>query len=560
MKKLSAIGLLAVVIAIVMVIVFGLCAASMAADQSPKNESPTGGSLANVSPANVSPVNVSPVNVSPANVSPANVSPANVSPVNVSPANVSPANVSPANVSPANVSPANVSPANVSPAGEPVGRKIMPWAIVVAIVVLSFLIFFVIKGKRKKEGLKAEDPSRGSPDYFRPQIHFNVCDKKTNEPMSGAKIVVTGSKLSEEGHADPDGLWDYKLKRGEYKCRIVPVKGYKPESGSFSVEDDGTVSIPESGSFRVDGDRTIFIPISKRTGNLTVQVKDSRTKNTIRGASVSVGVEEKRTDEQGKARFSDLTIGEKEINIEEISGVYSAGIGTCEIKEDTTIEVSISITSHLRIPSDKGGKLDVLRNQLQDNYRRVSTYDPCIPYYYKSSVDIMVNLVKEIAGKPMLFVDAKNPEETIGLLVDAIDLASREIIEVMTSKRNVDVYSAAMSLEKVEVGAKPVDSGDPRVLDYIRDADGFYSTYIHTVQSKLFDIDTTITRKTGEMNVLPVSGLWRVARMLLHEASSSSVESIRNSAMLLIADFILGYADDMLRDAKIIERLKIMVL
>jgi hypothetical protein len=548
MKKLSAIGLLAVVIA--MVIVFGLCATTMAMGQSPKNESSTGGSLANVSPANVSHVNVSPANVSHVNVSPANISPANVSP----------ANISPANVSPANISPANVSPANVSPAGEPAGRKIMPWAIVVAIVVLSFLIFFVIKGGRKKRGPKAEDPSGGSIDYFRPQIQFKVCDKKTNKPMSGAKIEVTGTNLSEYGHADPDGLWDYKLKRGEYNCRIVPVKGYKPESGSFSVEDDGSVSVPESGPFSVEDERTIFIPISKRTGNLTVQVKDSRTKNTIRGANVSVGVEEKRTDEEGKARFSDLTIGEKRIFIEEISGVYSSGIETCEIKEDTTTEVSISLTSHLRISSDKMGKLEVLRNQLQDNYRRVSTYDPCIPYYYKSSVDIMVNLVKEIAGKPMLFVDAKNPEETIGLLVDAIDLASQEIIEVMTSKRNVDVYSAAMSLEKAEIRAKHIDSGDHRVLDYIRDADGFYSSYNHTVQSKLFDIDTLITRKTGELNVLPVSGLWRVARMLLHEASSSPADSIKNSAMLLIADFILGYADDMLRDAKIIERLKIMVL
>ena len=330
---------------------------------------------------------------------------------------------------------------------------------------------------------------------------------------------------------------------GEYKYKIKPVDPYRPKLGKLSAET-----------------KSITIHLSQKTGDLTVQVKDIETGNSIPGANVSVSGIEKRTDKQGKVLFSGVTIGEKEIKVEEIKGVYSSGKKTCEINEDDTNEVSVSIKSLLHIPIDKESKFSALRNQLQDNYRRVSSYDPCIPFYYKSSVDNLVELIKGIVDTPMLFVGTKNPEETIGDLVDAIDLASHEIIEVMTSKRNVDVYSAAMSLEKAEVGAKTVDFGDSRVLNYIQDADGFYSSYNHTVQSKLFDIDTKITRKTGEMNVLPVSGLWRVARTLLNDASSSSAGSVKKSAMLLIADFILDYADEMLREPKIIERLKIMVI
>jgi hypothetical protein len=489
------------------------------------------------------------------------------------------------------------------PAGQPLGQKIMPWAIVVAIVVLSFLIFFVIE---KKMGFIAEvawiitglfavvisfvlfylgehslrfefgfiptiiaillslglsflylfiggshlssERSTGEwggfHDYF--SIDFKLFDEKTKQPISDALIVVSGGDLLDprKGHTDPSGYWDHPLKRGEYNYSIESVERYKSKSEAFSVESDSTISIP----------------LTKRTGNLVVQVKDSETGNPIQGANVNVSGAAKTTDEQGKALFSGLSIGAKEIIVDEITGVYSSGRITGVIEEDATTETSVSIKSLLQIPTDKRSKLKALGSQLQDNYRRVSTYDPCIPFYYKSSVDNMVNLIEGMVDEPMLFVGAKNPGDTIGYLVDAVDLASREITEVMTSKRNVDVYSAAMSLEKAEVKAKPVGFGDSRVKDYIQDADDFHNSYYHTVQSKLFNIDTTITRKTGELNVLPVSGLWRVSRTLLNETASSSADSIKKSAMLLIADFILDYADDMLREPKIIERLKLMVI
>lgn len=385
--------------------------------------------------------------------------------------------------------------------------------------------------------------SRGIYDRF--DIEFNLFDKENEQPIKNAKISVTKSGSDSPSYIGPtDPFGECKLKRGNYTYKIMQDGVYKPESGTFSVE----------------GEKTISISLTKRTGNLVVQVKDSETGNPIRGANVNVSGAAKTTDEQGKALFSGLSIGAKEIMVGEITGVYSSGTLTGVIEEDATTETSVPIKSLLHISTDKRNKLKALGSQLQDNYRRVSTYDPCIPFYYKSSVDNMVNLIEGMVGEPMLFVGAKNPGETIGYLVDAVDLASREITEVMTLKRNVDVYSAAMGLEKAEVEAKPVGFGDSRVKDYIRDAGDFYNSYYPTVQSKLFNIDTTITRKTGELNVLPVSGLWRVARTLLNETASSSADSIKKSAMLLIADFILDYADDMLREPQIIERLKIMVL
>ena len=495
--------------------------------------------------------------------------------------------------------------------GSAILTRVMPWITVGAIVVLSFLIFFVIVRRTEEElfvytfiiwiafaiiipialffalpSLKIEriefnpvphmivaiiaaillpisvfllydfikegkkervEPSWEKSDFLSAPssftINFKVFDEKTNQPISDAKISV--SKFGTNFVPDPFG--SYELKRGEYEYKIEPDDEYKPKFKTFSVERSGTIPIP----------------LSRRTGNLTVQVKDTETEKPVQRANVSVSGVEKRTDEQGKALFPSVSIGEKEIKVGEISGVYSSETKMCEIKEDDTTEVSVSIKSLLRIPIDKESKLNALRNQLQDNYRRVSTYDPCIPFYYKSVVDNMVNLVKGMTSKPMLFVDSKNnPGEIMGHLIDAVDLASREIIGVMSSKRNVDDYSAAMKLEKAEVRATPADFDDARVVDYIRDAEAFYNSYYHTAQSKLFEIDTNITRKTGEMNVLPVSGIWRVARTLLNESSASSAEtdSVKRSAMLLVADILLDYVDGMLKDAKIIERLKIMVI
>jgi hypothetical protein len=423
------------------------------------------------------------------------------------------------------------------------GFSIFLFALVIAI---SLPILFAIIRDIIIE--KKEAPLAGFGNYFK--ISFEVFDKGSKLPIRNVKISVSkfGSNVSTfDGPTDPFGSYECKLERGKYEYKIEPLGEYKPKSGSFSVERDE--SIP--------------IPLSKRTGSLTVQVKEIETGNPVQKAKVSVNRMEKTTDEQGKAFFADVPIGVKEIKVDETKGVYSSGTTQCEIKEDAANEVSISLKSLLRIPLDKESKLHALRNNLQDNYRRVSTYDPCIPFYYKSIVDNVVNLIIATVSKPMLFVGSKNnPNEIIGHLIDVIDLASHEVIGVMTSKRNVDVYSAAMRLEKAEVGAKPVNFDDSRVVDYIRDAEDFYNSYYHTVQSKLFEIDTNLTRKTGEMNVLPVSGIWRIARMLLNETSTSTSEtaSVKKGAMTLVASILLDYAEGMLNDPKIIERLKIMVI
>jgi hypothetical protein len=408
-------------------------------------------------------------------------------------------------------------------------------------IVPSIVQYFIKKGEKKRKEPSWEEETSYS-------IKFKVFDEKSKHSISDAKVLVTKSgDLFRKGSTNQAGIYECDLKPGKYAYEIEAYGAYKPKSGSLLVERSGDVPVP----------------LSKRAGNLTVQVKDLETGTPVQGVNVSVSGEEKTTAEQGKASFTDVPIGVKEIKVEETKDVYSSETKICEIREGTTTEVSISIKSLLRIPIDKESKLNVLRNQLQDNYRRVSTYDTCIPFYYKGIVDNMVNLVKGMVDKPMLFVGSKNnPGETVGHLVDVIDLASHEVIGVMTSKRNVDVYSAAMRLENAEVEAKPVNFDDSRVLDYIRDAEAFYNSYYHTVQSKLFEMDTTITRKTGEMNILPVSGLWRVARTLLNETSASTTETdiMKKGAMTLVADILLDYTDDMLKDAKIIERLKIMVI
>ena len=313
--------------------------------------------------------------------------------------------------------------------------------IIAIIAALSLPLLFALvhahtKGKKEKSKVIEYEPeereweSKGVyDDYF--NIQFEVLDEKDEQPIINAKISVSksGSDSTQwEGSTNQDGICKCELPHGEYKYKIKPVDPYRLKLGKLSAERSGIITIH----------------LSQKTGDLTVQVKDIETGNSIPGANVSVSGIEKRTDKQGKVLFSGVTIGEKEIKVEEIKGVYSSGKETCEIKEDDTTEVSVSIKSLLHIPIDKESKFSALRNQLQDNYRRVSSYDPCIPFYYKSSVDNLVELIKGIVDTPMLFVGTKNPEETIGHLVDAIDLTSHEIIEVMTSKRNVDVYSAAM--------------------------------------------------------------------------------------------------------------------
>ncbi len=73
------------------------------------------------------------------------------------------------------------------------------------------------------------------------------------------------------------------------------------------------------------------------------------------------------------------------------------------------------------------------------------------------------------------------------------------------------------------------------------------------MEQALLEIDRGITSRTRDMSVLPITGVWSIAKSLLADQSGSDLE---HAIRILIADALLMYAKEMYENPEIVKRMK----
>lgn len=284
---------------------------------------------------------------------------------------------------------------------------------------------------------------------------------------------------------------------------------------------------------------------------LKVKVLDTASRTPIPGVIVHAGPETLGTGDDGEVTFT-LNRGEQHtINTSGIPNLYAGA--TASVDDGVA---TILLASVVRPDQKQDARLRSIRQAFENRYREVASYDLCIPVFYRSMVQRMIDHVRGTTA--VHFIRGRNtPKEVMDRLISAIEVVCAELSDIMVSKRNIDLYAAsgAADLDASECTAGSISYES--LSDLIADPSGFASSTRPGVEQLLFEIDDEITSKTRDMSVLPITGVWSIAKGLLSDRSEDDLD---DAVRILVADILLRYAKEMYESPEIVKRMKLGML
>ena len=280
---------------------------------------------------------------------------------------------------------------------------------------------------------------------------------------------------------------------------------------------------------------------------MKVKVLDSASRTPVPDAAVQTGSATQKTDASGEAIFTLDRGGQRTVSVSGIPNLYEGK--TVSVDGDTA---TILLSSTVRPDQGQDARLRFVREAFENRYREVSGYDRCIPNFYRSVAQRLIEYVRGMTA--VHFIRGKvGPKEVTDQMISVIESVCTELSEIMVSKRNIDLYARSRAGNENSVGCSASQTGYDLLPDLIASPSGFVSATSPKVEQALLEIDRGITSRTRDMSVLPITGVWSIAKSLLADQSGDDLE---HAIRILIADTLLMYAKEMYENPEIVKRMK----
>ncbi len=288
--------------------------------------------------------------------------------------------------------------------------------------------------------------------------------------------------------------------------------------------------------------------------DLRVKVLDESTKMPIPGVIVHLGPKTLKTGNSGIATFA-VSSGEQTIDVHGIPNLYG-GATTSVLISTGSKTVTLTVSSMVHPSNEQDARLRSIRQAFENRYREVSSYDRCIPGFYRSMVQRQIEHVRGMTADH--FIRGKHaPKDVTNRLISIIEVVSARISETMISKRNIDLYATGLSGAGGTSVCAASQVSYELLMNLLSDLPGFISSEYPRVQQILAEIDNEITSKSRNMSVLPVTGIWTIAKDLISDRSGDDLEQ---ALRVLIAEVLLKHAREMYENPEIVKRMESGVL
>ena len=384
--------------------------------------------------------------------------------------------------------------------------------------------------------------------------------------IAGITIVFMRKKSSQQKPTyglvggQKSGKDPEKQKPSKKEPKKQSAKQSKKDSGKQSDEQPSSKPKSKSKSKTAVGDTKIadkpgINAAMHKTGiDLRVKVLDETTKKPIPGAIVHLGPKTLKTGNNGIATFA-VSSGEQTIDVHGIPHLYN-GATTSVVVSMGSKTVTLPVSSMVHPDNEQDARLRSIRQAFENRYREVSSYDRCIPGFYRSMVQRQIEHVREMTADQ--FIRGKHaPRDVTNQLILIVEMVSARISETMISKRNIDLYAAGASgAGSTSVCAAGKISQD-LLANLLSDLPGYISSEYPVVQQILAEIDNEITSKSRNMSVLPVTGIWTIAKDLISDQSGNDLE---RALRVLVAKVLLKHAREMYENPEIVKRMEAGVL
>ncbi|MEA1895716.1 MAG: PKD domain-containing protein [Euryarchaeota archaeon] len=288
------------------------------------------------------------------------------------------------------------------------------------------------------------------------------------------------------------------------------------------------------------------VPVQQKV-MMKVTVLDSTSRTPIPGAMVQTGSITMKTDTAGEAMFALDRGGQHTVSVSSIPNLYEGRTASVEGDKET-----ILLSSTVRPDQEQDAKLRSVRGAFENRYREVSGYDRCIPNFYRSVAQRLIEYVRGMTA--IQFIGGKaGSKEVTDQMIPVIESVCTELSEIMVSKRNIDLYARSTTGNENSQGCNASQINYDQLPDLVASPSGFVSATSPKVEQTLLEIDREITSRTRNMSVIPITGVWSIAKSLLADQSGGDLEC---AIRILIADTLLRYAKEMYESPEIVERLK----
>ncbi len=280
---------------------------------------------------------------------------------------------------------------------------------------------------------------------------------------------------------------------------------------------------------------------------MKVKVLDSASRTPVPDVAVQTGSATQKTDASGEAIFTLDRGGQRTVSVSGIPNLYEGR--TVSVDGDAA---TILLPSAVRPDQGQDAKLRFIRGAFENRYREVSGYDRCIPNFYRSVAQRLIEYVRGMTATHFIRGKA-GPEEVTDQMISVIESVCTELSEIMVSKRNIDLYARSAAGNENSAGCNASQIRYEPLSDLIASPSGFVSETSPKVEHTLLEIDREITSRTRDMSVLPITGVWSIAKSLLADQSGDDLE---HAIRILIADTLLMYAKEMYENPEIVKRMK----
>ena len=365
---------------------------------------------------------------------------------------------------------------------------------------------------------------------------------KDGEPLQGAKIDID----------DGSGTVTQDL-RGGRRQQQFPVTTSEVE---IAAEHD--LYARQSKTIDVRRRQQVSFRLSSRTGRLDLSAKlDGRGVPDVDITATRQGTPDRThssmTDSRGQVSFKDVLVGEYRIvtTLPVESEAFVVSSETVYVEENERKSARLNVTFEYALSSGRRGRIRTLRSRL-DDIAMSSRRDDAIQQYYAS---VLVSVLDELENVPRAAYDflehRQAPDDVVDAVLDVVEGAVETLDDALSSKRNVDLFSACSGLTDVNVTYNErVD-----LAQMLQMAEQDVGEQRAAFTDRLEVVDERITEELRELaEVSPAREMWEGVRDMVRDQGGLS--RVEMAASMFVAGLLLDAVESLFEQPQLRKRME----
>jgi hypothetical protein len=363
------------------------------------------------------------------------------------------------------------------------------------------------------------------------------------EPIQNADVAVESSSYNDTGSTGRQGSFTATLPTGVTTVDIsAEHQLFEPSSQSLdaSYEDTATLTLsPREGQLRV----TASLGQDPVSGVSVTATRQGTPEVTVSGT----------TNDRGIVEFPNLLIGRYDLDVDLPVGseAFTVAAGTAAVEEGRTDRQTVSIRFEYSLSQAHKRRVRKLRGELED-IAHSSRRDDAIQGYYASVLHAVLDEVERVprSGHPFLEHN-QEPDAVVTALLDATEEIAATMDSVLSSQRNVNLFSACSDLPGVNVDWR----GNVDISILLRDATREVGQQRAEINTRLEQVDEQITSELRELaEVSPAREMWEGIRDVLRD--QSGLDEIEVAASIFVALLVLDAIESVFERGELRKRLE----